>query len=45
MKILPQKRSHRVAAYAVATLIYATVLWFWVFPWLDRTFINRPAIG
>jgi hypothetical protein len=20
------------------------VLWFWVFPWADRTFVNRPAV-
>jgi hypothetical protein len=25
-------------------LAILAILWFWVFPWLDRTFVNRPAI-
>ena len=23
---------------------YAAVMWYFVFPWVDRTFINQPAI-
>lgn len=45
MRFLPARRAPRFAIYIVAILGYATVLWFWVFPWLDRTFVNRPAIG
>ena len=45
MRLLPAKRAPRIAAYLAVTLGYAAILWFWVFPWLDRTFINRPALG
>ena len=45
MKILPSKRAPRVAVYLVVVLGYAAVLWFYLFPWLDRTFINRPTFG
>lgn len=45
MKILPTKRLPRAASYAAVVVAYATILWFWVFPWLDRTFVNRPALG
>lgn len=23
---------------------YAALLWYVVFPWIDRTFVNRPAL-
>jgi predicted exporter len=45
MRFLPAKRLPRLTIYLVVTLGYAAVLWYWVFPWLDRTFINRPALG
>jgi quinol-cytochrome oxidoreductase complex cytochrome b subunit len=45
MSILPAKRGARIATYAVVILGYMAILWFYVFPWLDRTFVNRPALG
>jgi hypothetical protein len=45
MSILPSKRWQRVTTYVVVILGYAAVLWFYVFPYLDKTFINRPALG
>jgi len=45
MRILPSKRLPRIAILLAVLLGYSVVLWFFVFPWLDRTFINRPAIG
>lgn len=45
MRLLPQGRGRRIAVKVVLTLAYAAVLWVWVFPWLDRTFVNRPALG
>ena len=45
MKLLPTKRLPRYSILLVATLGYAAILWYYVFPWLDRTFVNRPALG
>ena len=45
MSILPAKRAHRIGVYVVVLLGYAAILWFYLFPWLDKTFINRPALG
>ena len=45
MSILPAKRAPRIAVYLAMVLGYAAILWFYLFPWLDRTFINRPALG
>jgi hypothetical protein len=45
MRLLPAKRAPRITVYVVAILGYAAILWFWVFPYLDRTFVNRPALG
>jgi len=45
MSLLPSKRWQRVTTYVVVVLGYAAVLWLYVFPWLDRTFVNRPALG
>ena len=45
MRLLPAKRAPRITVYLVVLLGYAATLWFWVFPWLDRTFVNRPALG
>lgn len=44
MSVLPKKRWQRVTTYLVLVLGYAAVLWFYLFPWLDKTFINRPAL-
>jgi hypothetical protein len=44
MRIFPQNRAQRITIKLVLVLGYAATLWFWVFPWLDRTFVNRPAL-
>jgi len=44
MRIFPQHRGARIAIKLALVLGYAAILWFWVFPWLDRTFVNRPAL-
>jgi hypothetical protein len=38
------KRTSRIAG-AAALLLVVALLWFWIFPWVDRTFVNRPAVG
>jgi hypothetical protein len=45
MSILPAKRAPRIGVYLVLILGYAAILWFYLFPYLDKTFINRPALG
>jgi len=45
MRLLPAKRGPKIATILIVVLGYAAVLWFYVFPYLDRTFINRPALG
>jgi quinol-cytochrome oxidoreductase complex cytochrome b subunit len=45
MSILPARRAPRIAVYIGVLLGYAAILWFYLFPWLDKTFINRPALG
>jgi len=45
MRLFPAKRLPRIATYLVLILGYAAILWFYLFPWLDRTFVNRPALG
>lgn len=44
MRLLPESPGARVLAYAVLVLAALALLWFWVFPWVDRTFVNRPAV-
>ncbi len=44
MRIFPKNRAPRIAIKLALVLGYAAILWFWVFPWLDRTYINRPAL-
>lgn len=43
MRLLPANRAQRIVVKVAVLLGYAALLWFWVFPYLDRTFINRPA--
>jgi hypothetical protein len=43
MKLLPKRRLYRIAIYVVVLIGYASILWFELFPYLDRTFVNRPA--
>jgi len=45
MRILPANRGAKIATVLVVVLGYAAILWFFVFPWLDKTFVNRPAFG
>lgn len=44
MRIFPANRVQRIAIKLALVLGYAAILWFWLFPWLDRTFVNRPAL-
>ncbi|MCA1830847.1 MAG: hypothetical protein LC663_04970 [Actinobacteria bacterium] len=43
-RVLPQNRWARLAVYLFFAIAYAAVMWFLVFPWIDRTFVNRPAL-
>lgn len=44
MSVLPlSRRWRRLIAVAVIIAIMV-VLWIWVFPWVDSTYVNRPAI-
>lgn len=43
-RFLPAQRWARVLIYLAVALAYAAVLWFYVFPWADKTFVNRPAL-
>jgi hypothetical protein len=43
-RVLPRKRGARVLVYLALTLGYVALMWFLIFPWVDRTFVNRPAI-
>lgn len=44
MTVLPERKGLRRAIVVALVLVVMVVLWFWVFPWADRTFVNRPAI-
>lgn len=44
MRLLPRTRGPRFVVLAAATLALVAVLWTWVFPWVDRSFVNRPAV-
>jgi len=37
-------RRKRIALFAFGALMYAALLWYIVFPWVDRTFVSRPAV-
>lgn len=43
-RVLPRKRAGRIAVYLFLAIGYIALMWFLVFPWVDRTFVNRPAI-
>ncbi len=32
------------AVFAVAAVVLVAVLFTWVFPWVDRTFVNDPTL-
>ena len=38
-------RKLKIALIVAYCLIVAIALWVWVFPWIDKTYINRPGIG
>jgi hypothetical protein len=44
-RILPAGRGARIAVIVLAVLVALVLLYGWVFPWVDRTFVNRPQIG
>lgn len=39
-----RRRGKRLIVLGIA-LVVGVVLWIWVFPWVDRTFVNRPQVG
>jgi hypothetical protein len=43
-RILPAKRWQRALIWIVIALGYMALMWFLIFPWVDRTFVNRPAL-
>jgi hypothetical protein len=40
----PRSRALRIGLIAVLVLVALVAVWFVVFPWIDRTFVNRPAL-
>ena len=40
----PSNRWARLGMWVAIVLGYIAAMWFWIFPWIDRTFINRPAL-
>jgi len=44
MRVFPRSKAWRRTIAVVFILVVMVVLWFWVFPWVDRTYVNRPAI-
>jgi quinol-cytochrome oxidoreductase complex cytochrome b subunit len=41
---LPKSKRVRLAMWVVAVLAALALLFLVIFPWVDRTFVNRPAI-
>lgn len=44
MTALPKSKRVRLALWVVAALAALALLFLVIFPWIDRTFVNRPAI-
>jgi hypothetical protein len=44
VRLLPERRWARALVLLAVVLAYAALMWFWVFPWVDHTFVNRPAL-
>ncbi|MCA1834271.1 MAG: hypothetical protein ABR548_06195 [Actinomycetota bacterium] len=44
MGVLPERKATRRIIILVVVLAIAASLWVWVFPWIDRTYVNQPAI-
>lgn len=44
MAVSSQRKGIRRLVALLAVLAVAAALWFWVFPWIDRTYVNRPQI-
>lgn len=34
----------RALVWVAIAVAYLALMWFIVFPWVDRTFVNRPAL-
>lgn len=43
-RIFPRRRGARTLVYLAMVLAYAALLWFVVFPWIDRTFVSKPTL-
>jgi hypothetical protein len=37
-------RRRRTLVIVLLLVLYGAVLWYLVFPWVDRTFVNQPAV-
>jgi hypothetical protein len=44
VRVLPARKAPRRLIIVVVVLGVMAALWYWVFPWADRTFVNRPAV-
>lgn len=42
--LLPRKRATRLVVYVTLAIGYVALMWFVVFPWVDRTFVNQPSL-
>ena len=41
----PRERSRwRWVVYLAVVAVYVALMWYLVFPWVDRTFVNQPAL-
>lgn len=45
VKLLPGFRARRrLIVYILLAMGYIALMWFLVFPWLDRTFVDNPTL-
>lgn len=43
-RFLPKQKAARIVIYLGVAIGYGALMWFVVFPWVDKTFVNRPAL-
>jgi hypothetical protein len=43
VKLLPQGKWQRLGAWVAIWAVYGAVMWFWIFPWIDSTFVSNPS--
>jgi hypothetical protein len=43
-RLLPRARWARALVWLALVAGYVALMWFVVFPWVDRTFVSRPAL-